>query len=71
MGCLAAQLITHLKGDQLGNIYVTNEGDSQEYDYTVYPKDSQLYLRCESPYYGVLYNGLASDFDGVTVQRQK
>lgn len=71
MGCLAAQLVTHLKGDQIGNIYITNEGDSQEYNYTVYPKDGQLYMRCESEYYGFIYDGLASDFDGVTAERQE
>lgn len=71
MGCLAAQLVTHLKGDQIGNIYITNEGDSQEYNYTVYSKDGQLYMRCESEYYGFIYDGLASDFDGVTAQRRE
>lgn len=68
MGCLAAQLITYLKGDQIGNVYVTEAGDSQEYNYTVYPKDGQLYLRCESEYYGFLYDGLASEFNGATVE---
>lgn len=71
MGCLAAQLIGHLKGDQIGNVYVTNEGDSQEYNYTVYLKNHELYLRCESEYYGLLFDGLAKDFDGVAVESAK
>lgn len=71
MGCLAAQLIGHLKGDQIGNVYVTNEGDSQEYNYTVYLKDHELYIRCESEYYGLLFDGLAKDFDGVAVESAK
>lgn len=69
MGCLAAQLIAHLKGDQIGNIYVTHEGDSQEYNYTVYPKDGFIYLRCESEYRGFGYDGLASEFKGDEVER--
>lgn len=68
MGCLAAQLITALKGDQIGNIYVTNEGDSQEYNYTVYMKDGEAYIRCESEYYGLLYDGKASEFNGETAE---
>lgn len=63
MGCLSAQLITHLKGDQIGNIYVTREGDSQEYNYTVYLNEKrELCMRCESEYYGLLFDGLASEF---------
>lgn len=71
MGCLAAQLIGHLKGDQIGSIYITNEGDSEEYNYTIYSKNHEFYIRCESEYYGVLFNGLAKDFDGVAVDSVK
>lgn len=71
MGRLAALLIGHLKDGKIGDIYVTTEGDSQEYNYTVYSKDGLLYLRCESEYYGLLYDGVASDFDGVTVEGSK
>jgi hypothetical protein len=69
MGCLAAQLIGHLKSDQIGNVYITREGDSQEYNYTVYLKDKELYLRCDSEYYGHLYDGLARDYNGSVVSR--
>lgn len=68
MGCLAAQLIAYLKGDRIGNVYVTNEGDSQEYNYTIYTKNGQLYIRAESEEYGFLYDGTASEFDGVVIE---
>lgn len=66
MGCLAALLIGHLKGGRIGNVYVTSKGDSQEYDYTVYLKSAQIFMRVESAYADtrLLYDGPASNFDG-------
>ena len=70
MGCLAAQLISYFKGDQIGNIYVTCKGDSQEYNYTVYlNEDGELAMKCESEYYGMIYIGLASEFNGSVVEK--
>lgn len=34
MGCLAAQIIAHLK-EGVGNVYITNHDDEQEYNYEV------------------------------------
>lgn len=67
MGCLAAQLIAHLK-DGIGNVYVTEKGDSQEYNYTISVVDGKYHLKCESEYDGLIYSGLYSDFDGAVVE---
>ena len=68
IGCLAAQLIGEFKGGQIGNVYITTEDDSQEYNYTVYYKEGVPYLRCESEYNGLLYDGLASGFNGSVIE---
>lgn len=67
MGCLAALLISHLKGDKIGNVYVTPQGDFQEYNYTVYSKDNELALRAEDDGGRVLYDGLASEYVGSSI----
>lgn len=70
MGCLSAQLIKHFKTG-IGGIYITREGDSQEYNYTVYEKDGNLCMLVESPYADKpLFDGLASAFDGVEVAKE-
>lgn len=70
MGCLAAMLIGHLKQDRIGNIYITTPESTEEYDYTIYPKDNRLYIKAESVYDGVVYNGLASEFDGSKIEKE-
>jgi hypothetical protein len=49
MGCLAAQLIVHFK-QGVGGVYVTTEGDSQEYNYQIYEKDGKII--CEGEGHG-------------------
>lgn len=68
MGCLGAQLVSHLKGDQIGNVYLTSADDSQEYNYTIYLKEGALCMRVESEYNGLLFDGKASEFDAPTVE---
>jgi hypothetical protein len=49
-GCLAAQLIAHLKGDSVGNVYIYPAGTSdcgEEYVYTITVKVGAIDLKCE------------------------
>ena len=43
MGCLAAQLISHLK-QGIGGVYITSNGEKSEYNYHIFLKDGQLQL---------------------------
>lgn len=43
MGCLAAQVIAHLKSGA-GGIYITNSTDRQEYNYHIYEKNGKICL---------------------------
>ena len=76
MGCLAAQVINHFK-EGTGGYYVSQKGDSQEYDYTVYNKDGKVYLKCVSPGYGddypeeIIFDGEPKDFDAAIEERNK
>jgi len=47
-GCLVAQFIAQNK-DRVGGLYMTDEGDSQDYDYTVYFRepDNALVVKVE------------------------
>lgn len=67
MGCLSAQFIAHFKTG-IGNVYITTKDDRQEYNYFVELKDGELHLKVESEYYGLLYVGKVSDFNGATVE---
>lgn len=64
-GCLAAQIVTHFKGDSAGNIYLYPAGTRdfwEEYVYIVQPNvDGTINLVVEGD--KVLYNGLVSEFD--------
>jgi hypothetical protein len=69
MGCLTAQLIAHFKSQYpVGGFYMTSPSDKQEYNYTVYMVGETLYMRCESEYYGLLFNGTPIEFNGKQVQ---
>jgi hypothetical protein len=43
MGCLAAQLVSHLK-TEIGGTYLTRSDDVQEYNYHIYVKKGKLHL---------------------------
>lgn len=52
MGCLAAYLIGHLKlvpygqiKNAIGNIYLTDKTDRQEFNYFISQKDSKVFLK--------------------------
>lgn len=71
MSCLAAQVVAHFK-TEIGQFYVTDHEDSQEYVYDIYPiKDEfkrgepvRLCVRVWSEYRDrVLYEGEISEFD--------
>lgn len=69
MRCLGAFLIGKLKGKSIGNVYLTDKNDSQEFDYVIYDKDNQLYMKIN---YGkkILYNGLLKEFKSREVQNK-
>jgi hypothetical protein len=78
MGCLAAQLIKHLK-DKVGNVYIRDTGpesNGEEYVYTVYERNGTVYLRAvegsmtafglpgdSEGEMAILYDGPAANFD--------
>jgi len=73
MSCLAAQVVAHFK-TEIGQFYVTDHEDSQEYVYEIYPSNDEykssrsdypghLCIRVRSEYRGVLYEGEVSGFD--------
>lgn len=79
MTCLGAYVIGKLKGDQIGNIYLTDEKDRQEYNYIVYPGKPvapsetnrtggrTIMIRCEFADGHILFDGPADDFDGKKI----
>ena len=71
MGCLAAQLITHLKGGDIGSVYVYVPDATdcwEDYVYTVYPKDDETHFRCATSDGVTLFDGPVRDFSGKTVE---
>jgi hypothetical protein len=62
MTCLGAYLIGQLKGDTIGNVYLTDSEDRQAYDYFIYPNDGTVNMRAESDS-EVLYDGILAEFD--------
>lgn len=63
MGCLAAFLIGKLKGDKIGNVYLHKPDITaeQEYNYSLYPIGTVLYLRIQAGS-GLLSEGKLADF---------
>lgn len=70
IGCAAAQLISHLKGERAGNVYIYEADDKncgEDFTYTVYRDEKDnFYLRCEDGEIGstVLFDGAMKDFKG-------
>lgn len=61
IGCMGAWLIGQLKGNEIGSVYMTNEEDSQSYDYTIFnSKDGDIMIMVES-YDRVIYKGKIDD----------
>jgi hypothetical protein len=68
-GCLAAQLVEHLKAGQIGGVYITTKDDSQSYDYEVVVKEGgDIHLTVKG-YGGIIFDGLVQDFDGQAVEK--
>lgn len=70
MGCLAAQVIAGLK-DKIGNIYI-NPVDCkdcwEEYTYTLYLHDEEVYLKVYSNIVNeTLFNGSIAEFRDVLI----
>ncbi len=68
MGCLAAYLVGALKGERIGNVYLYPIGATEEYNYTLYPVDNVLHMKCAG-YGKVFYDGPLSGFDGRAIER--
>ncbi len=81
LGCLAAQLIGHLKGDKLGGIYIYTPGASdcgEEYTYTIAEKPEVgtgwerkpqgVTLKCHDGD-RIIFEGDPADFDGVKIKQ--
>lgn len=59
-GCYAAQLISHLKENRIGNVYVTNLEDSQEYNYEIIVEAGEpITMRVDND---DNFNGTAAEF---------
>lgn len=68
MGCLAAYLVGELKDGKIGNVYLYPIGSIQGYDYTLYPVESALHMKCLA-HGKVFFDGPLSDFDGRAIER--
>ena len=75
MGCLAAQLVSHFKGDEAGQFYLYSPQTvecGQDYEYHVYTKDKELRVRITNR--GCNFFGLTmsdtneSIFDGTVAE---
>lgn len=67
MGCLAAQIVAYFK-DGPGGIYLHSANTrncGEEYVYTVYYTEGELYIKVEKTYGDVnlIYDGAIKDFD--------
>jgi hypothetical protein len=73
MNCAAALLVSDLKGDEAGSIYIYGgdldaEGCWAEYIYHLAPVEGSIHLRCIG--HGVdLYDGPLSKFDGKAAEK--
>ena len=75
MGCLAAQLVSHFKGDEAGQFYLCSPQTvecGQDFEYHVYQKDKELRVRITNR--GCNFFGLTmsdtneSIFDGTVAE---
>lgn len=83
MGCLAAQLIAHLK-KEVGNVYIrdtSSESHGEEYVYTLYERGDVVHMRAnegsmtafglpgdKESEMGTLFDGPAKDFNGKQLE---
>lgn len=69
MGCFAAQLISTLKGNTIGNVYLyppDSDDCGEDYTYTIYANaEGNLCIKCDG-----IFDGLLSDF-GAWIDSQK
>ena len=86
-GCLAAQMISHFKGDSAGGFYIypnrtKDVGEEYEYHVLVDFKTKQVTLKCYECGYikkdgtysrgkKLLFNGNAVDFEAFVVKREQ
>ena len=63
--CLAAQLVSHLKGDQVGGVYIAPLNSSELYNYDIYVKKVGEPIRMVCTYFDdkVVFDGPVGDFD--------
>jgi hypothetical protein len=86
MGCFAAQLIGHLKGDQVGNVYLRDTGPEshgEEYVYDLHDNNGKVFMAVleggvtmfgnpgeQAEEMKMLYNGYASEFDADKLEKE-
>lgn len=73
MGCLAAQIVAHLK-DEPGQIYIYPAGQRdvwEEYLYELRPAGSGLEMVCRYPEGKVLFQGDPSSFDAEKIENKE
>jgi len=70
MECLAAYLVKSLKCG-IGGIYLYSPGQTEEYNYTLYNKGADLYLKVISSYSQskILFDDLLAKFDSKLIGR--
>lgn len=74
MGDFAAYMVMRLKfnnfGQTIGNVYITDNKDFQEYNYTLYNKvdDNNIYLKIQDYNKKVMYNGLLKNADMAKIE---
>lgn len=71
IGCLAAQVISHLKGDKSGGIYITPiDSGGEEYNYEIIvnshwgfdESEPAIIIKCEEDGEGTIFNGTPKQF---------
>lgn len=75
IGCAAALLISHLKGDDAGGVYISKtlgEHDAwHDYSYDIYVQDDELYMQITERYRNtVLGFGRIKDFDSEKLKNE-
>jgi hypothetical protein len=67
--CLGAYLIGQLKGDSIGNVYLTTADDRQEYDYFITSKNDTVHLRIQDYVGTTLFDNILSEFNSELVEQ--
>lgn len=73
MGDLAAYLVSSLKGDQSGNVYLEPPSyREEEYTYTVYNRDKEIFLKLVGKYRKkkIMYNGPLKNFYAIDLKEE-